>query len=241
MVTAAVFNGIGGQFTKSGKFWAAGVKGEARHIFAHAMAGGVLSVIQGGKFGHGFAAAGLSKALDANFNPESDAAGAFFAETAVVTIVGGTISEMTGEKFANGAITAAFQHLFNKMEQRKAYEEWKAKIAAQLAGQEYNEGVVGALNAARKEQRARKSDPSEGGNKRIGAVLTSVDGKYGVTSTGPHEANGYVAGCGCITGTFAGNGMVPIKGAAALAVSEMPTNLVKNGYLEWEFRNSITI
>lgn len=89
----------------------------------HAMAGGVLSVLQGGKFGHGVASAGLSKGFDANFNMESGDAGAFFAETVIVAVVGGTISEITGGKFANGAATAAFQYLFNEMGQRKREEE----------------------------------------------------------------------------------------------------------------------
>ena len=35
------------------------------------------------------------------------------ARTLVAAAVGGTVSRITGGKFANGAITAAFVHLFN--------------------------------------------------------------------------------------------------------------------------------
>lgn len=134
MIAAAVFNGIGSQFNVpmaegGANFWAAGVKGGAGHIFAHAMAGGVLSAMQGGKFGHGFVSAGLAKGFDANFNIESDAAGAFFAETAIAAVVGGTISEMTGGKFANGAVTAAFQHLFNEMKDRRSAAEQRSYVS----------------------------------------------------------------------------------------------------------------
>ncbi|WP_299939497.1 RHS repeat-associated core domain-containing protein [uncultured Microbulbifer sp.] len=58
--------------------------------------GGVLSVIGGGKFGHGFVSAGVG--------------GGFGKDTQLATrmLVSGSISEATGGKFANGAATAAF-------------------------------------------------------------------------------------------------------------------------------------
>lgn len=61
-----------------------------------------MADLQGGKFGHGFISAGVS-AL----------AGGAFGKTPVgrvigSAVVGGTVSKLTGGKFANGAITAAF-------------------------------------------------------------------------------------------------------------------------------------
>ncbi len=81
----------------------------AKLVVAQGMVGGVMSVLQSGKFGHGFASAGISKlatpgilSMD-NVVPESIASG----------MVGGTVSEATGGKFANGATTAAFLYAFN--------------------------------------------------------------------------------------------------------------------------------
>jgi muramidase (phage lysozyme) len=120
-----VFHGIGQSFAGADKvangadFWSMTSQGGAAHIFAHAMAGGILSVLQGGKFGNGFFSAGLSKAFDGQFNLPDEGAGNFIAETFANTLVGGTISRLTGGKFANGAYTAAFQHLFNEATSEK--------------------------------------------------------------------------------------------------------------------------
>lgn len=68
-------------------------------------------------FGHGFASAGLTKA--ANINGISERFGGDgsmpwrIARVTAAAIVGGTISDATGGKFANGAVTAAFGQAFN--------------------------------------------------------------------------------------------------------------------------------
>ena len=60
--SAFVFTQIGSRFTSTQSgFWQVDGVG---HIGAHALAGGVISVLQGGKFGHGFISAGLTKGLD---------------------------------------------------------------------------------------------------------------------------------------------------------------------------------
>ena len=135
MVTAAVFHGIGQSFngkavSDGGDFWSLSSEGGAGHILAHALAGGILSAVQGGKFGNGFISAGLAKGFDSNFDMDSSTAGGFFGETIVNAVVGGTISQLTGGKFANGATTAAFQHLFNEMGQRKQREQAEAEYNA---------------------------------------------------------------------------------------------------------------
>ncbi len=76
-------------------------------------------MLQGGKFRHGFAAAGVTKGFDANFNMEGTGTGAFVGETVIVAM-DGTVSELTGGKFANGAFTATFQHLFNELSAAQA-------------------------------------------------------------------------------------------------------------------------
>jgi hypothetical protein len=71
---------------------------------AQAVTGGVVESLQGGSFGHGFVAAGLTT----YFMPQ---VGGYSApvRTALGALIGGTISAVTGGKFANGAISGAVQ------------------------------------------------------------------------------------------------------------------------------------
>ncbi|WP_444901861.1 RHS repeat domain-containing protein [Microbulbifer sp. SSSA007] len=79
---------------------------------AHAAVGGITAELQGGKFGHGFFAAGFSAAASASgvlgepgtITPE----GVFSS-----AIIGGTASVITGSKFANGAMTGTFSYTLN--------------------------------------------------------------------------------------------------------------------------------
>ncbi len=81
---------------------------------------GLISVVQGGKFGHGFLSTFASTAGAPTF-VSGAGAGAVVARTVYASTVGGTISLATGGKFGNGATTSAFAHLFN-------FEtEWEAK------------------------------------------------------------------------------------------------------------------
>ncbi|HTF98250.1 MAG TPA: RHS repeat-associated core domain-containing protein [Cellvibrio sp.] len=87
----------------------------AGQIFAHATVGGVMSTLQGGKFGHGFLSAGFTKSITGSGLTEfGNSSGAIVGETIAAATVGGTVSEMTGGKFASGAQTAAFAYLFNQ-------------------------------------------------------------------------------------------------------------------------------
>ena len=78
------------------------------------LAGGILAELQGGQFGHGFLAAGLSKAVMGRFSYKDVSTPAVLGRTAIAATVGGTISRITGGKFANGALTSAMAQLFNQ-------------------------------------------------------------------------------------------------------------------------------
>jgi len=114
--TAAVFFGVG-----QGANALQGAKGTLSHAaFAnnglgraalHGVAGGALASLQGGNFGHAFLTAGIGKAITSNV-PES---GSDYADGALGALVGGTISEATGEGFSNGALTGAMQFAFNQL------------------------------------------------------------------------------------------------------------------------------
>jgi len=89
---------------------AQGAQGSFGHVAAHATLGGVTAELNGGKFGHGFVAAGFSTALD----PTIDT-GSAFGDGVVHAMVGGTSSVLSGGKFGNGAVTAAFAFGLNQL------------------------------------------------------------------------------------------------------------------------------
>ena len=136
----AVFHGIGKHFGKIGAYNATHVNGDlltnfggnwltngqvARQIASHAVAGGVISTLGGGKFGHGFFSAGVTKAAGgAMLSGGSDlSTQEVIGGTISSAVIGGTASVISGGKFANGAQTGAFQFLFNQ-----ASKKWAKKL-----------------------------------------------------------------------------------------------------------------
>ncbi|MCJ8273899.1 MAG: hypothetical protein MJK04_31435, partial [Psychrosphaera sp.] len=106
-LSGAVFGAIGGQIHGVENTAAAWSTGE--QMLAHAAAGGVLSHLQGGKFGHGFITAGIMKGVG------KIQTGTSFARVMIQSIAGGTVSKLTGGKFANGAVTSALQYVANEV------------------------------------------------------------------------------------------------------------------------------
>lgn len=105
---------------------------QGTRVALHAFAGGITSELQGGKFGHGFISAGLTKAINVNgIIGASQASGMGTLRIVTATVIGGTISRITGGKFANGAITAAFEQAFNGEEQAK-HEDALAELQKEV-------------------------------------------------------------------------------------------------------------
>lgn len=104
----AVTHSFGGLDLTSGQI--------AGQIASHASVGGVTSVLSGGKFGHGFFSAGVTKGIGGAFLPGGDnlTSNEIARGTVVSAVIGGTTSVISGGKFANGAQTGAFQFLFNQ-------------------------------------------------------------------------------------------------------------------------------
>jgi RHS repeat-associated protein len=122
--SAGMFHGIGDVFesvasksTPTGSLLAKGgaltKTGVAAKIGAHAIAGGIMSTLQGGKFGHGFISAGVVEAI----GPKALAMAGknVAAQVIAAAVIGGTASRLAGGKFANGAVTGAFQWACNEM------------------------------------------------------------------------------------------------------------------------------
>ncbi|RUO27971.1 hypothetical protein [Aliidiomarina sanyensis] len=69
-------------------------------VLARGGLGGVMNVVQGGKFGHGVLSSSAGGVTNSIPNAHARIIGA--------AIIGGTVSEFTGGKFSNGAVSAAF-------------------------------------------------------------------------------------------------------------------------------------
>ena len=147
-------------------------------IGAHALAGGVVSVLQGGKFGHGFISAGLTKGLDVAGLTDfgGDGGGWIAARTAVAATVGGTISAAVGGKFANGARTAAFAHLFNAERARKRATSAESEVKAA-----YESGALGE---------GRQFATIDEAAKEVLGVLDPISRTHGVELGGFISASG---------------------------------------------------
>jgi RHS repeat-associated protein len=117
--SAAAFFGVGSAFKGlentgdfAGTSFSQGAFGAK--VLAHGITGGVMSELQGGQFGHGFAAAGVTQAFSGKINDIDPGTAGISAERVfVAAALGGTTSALTGGKFANGAITGAFSRAFN--------------------------------------------------------------------------------------------------------------------------------
>jgi hypothetical protein len=89
--------------------------GYSAKVLSHGVLGGGVQHLQGGRFGSGFAAAGLTEATSGMIdgidpsNPDVSRA----LRIATAGMVGGTASALTGGKFAAGFITAAFARAYN--------------------------------------------------------------------------------------------------------------------------------
>jgi len=116
---AGIPGNVAGALTPAGgtASTAAVVAGKVVHAAAHGVAGGLMSMAMGGTFKDGFIGsaigAGVSHitgfALGEDFMDDIGIVG----RTAVAAISGGAASALAGGKFADGAFSAAFFHLFN--------------------------------------------------------------------------------------------------------------------------------
>ena len=106
--------------------------------------GGITSSLQGGRFGSGFKMAGLSSVLGgavgtSTVGRQLGGAGQFVAKAAVA----GTLTSISGRKFANGAMTAAFTAIVSDAFDRGFYtsgsDETDRKLAYGLSDPEFKD------------------------------------------------------------------------------------------------------
>ncbi|MGQ0687222.1 MAG: RHS repeat-associated core domain-containing protein [Limnobacter sp.] len=108
--------GLAGQIGQ--KFGTApGTFASAEAIASHAALGCASATLSGGDCGSGALAGGFTK-ITSPYIAEFAGSTTFsdkFTGALMAGTVGGTVSELTGGKFANGAITGAFAYLYNQM------------------------------------------------------------------------------------------------------------------------------
>jgi hypothetical protein len=149
--SGAAFFGVGTLFRAGGAL--AGLNGAAKvaaQMSIHGTVGGIMSELQGGKFGHGFASAALSKGSSILGGAmKLDTLGNFILTSAT----GGTASLITGGKFANGAQTAALAFAVNQLasEGMEKINGGKEDAASRIS--QYREKISAAMNGDLKAQR----------------------------------------------------------------------------------------
>ncbi|MEZ5462994.1 RHS repeat domain-containing protein [Dokdonella sp.] len=156
---AGVFWGIGTAFSRSWAYdtgYSCGAEmtqgARVAKIAAHGAAGGTLTELQGGKFGHGFVSAGVTE----TFSPAVSSIDNVPAQAVAYAAIGGTASKLAGDSFSNGAATAIYQFLFNTVVHSASdIAKANARLAAasakagEIAGQGYataNDAQLAAAN-----------------------------------------------------------------------------------------------
>jgi hypothetical protein len=107
--TGAAAGAVGGLFRMEGVSDFFGRFTETARAMAHGITGGAAAEMSGASFSSGFLA-GSFGSLAGSYGYDW---GNVAANTLQAAVVGGTASVIGGGKFENGAVTAAFQHLFN--------------------------------------------------------------------------------------------------------------------------------
>ena len=108
-------------------------------------------MLQGGKFGHGFASAGLTQAFSGAIDGIDEGTPFSSKRILAAAAVGGTASKATGGKFANGALTGAFSRAFNdendySSRRQRALDFYKkVKAALDMLGDPYNTPAAAKL------------------------------------------------------------------------------------------------
>ena len=148
--SAAAFHGIGSISFEGGLAADAGKgvlgtkltsAGLALKSGLHGAAGGLMSVLQGGRFGHGFISGFATQAGSGHIGGLKHSGHRVLA----AAVLGGTVSTATGGKFANGAVTGAFSRAFNDELQTR---EVSLSGSIEVGAREFSYEFVGPAGTA---------------------------------------------------------------------------------------------
>lgn len=129
-LTGAIAGGITGGLTYGiGSLYEAGKIGKFSRALLHGSVQGVSAEAQGGQFRHGFYAGFATASASSRIGKIDNSVGQFIA----AATVGGTAAAIGGGKFANGAVSAAFQYLLNDLQHDlRTYHSDRGKTAWDL-------------------------------------------------------------------------------------------------------------
>ena len=132
-IAGAVTGGLAGKIGDAfGSIGERGLGGEFGRAVSHGAVSGAAAEAQGGEFRHGFYG-GFAGSIGGSPTDGigGDSLGAVAARTSVAAALAGTASALGGGKFANAAVTAAFQHMFNH--ESGYWASWKRTFRSVLA------------------------------------------------------------------------------------------------------------
>ncbi len=125
---------------------ASGYNGAVGSFIGHGILGAAASVAQGGSVKSGFLAGSIGHEAGSLMPNPGGSTLNIAASTAVAAIIGGTVSKLSGGNFANGARSAAMQHLFNSVA-HNAQKAWdKVKGFGQSVADEVAFGAKAVYN-----------------------------------------------------------------------------------------------
>jgi len=159
-VEGAVFGGFSAGLVNAGLSW------ETSEL-AHGFVGGIQSAMSGQNFTSGFVIGALSQLSGSSITVSYTSGWTVAEQVALSAVVNGVVSEAQGDKFANGALTGAFQQLYLDADQG----QWQIK------------SVIEAADVL-----AYSVQPQLGVSGLIGAVGVI---QQSVTSTSFHLSSGY--------------------------------------------------
>jgi len=149
-ISAGVAFGVGEAFSSVGglehgaNIFQNGKRGmQMARAIVHGISRGAIAKARGQTFRSGFWSGFASSALSPGTTLGGSGGGGFTLRTSIASIVGGTASKLGGGKFANGAVSGAFVHMFNA---EGLASKFFAKQWTQQAGGKGAEEIAKSLN-----------------------------------------------------------------------------------------------
>ena len=156
-LTGGLAGAIGNTFGHNTSFFNGNTTAAIKKAIAHGLSRAAIAKVQGYKISASF----WSGFVSSGFNVGNKGYGGFESRTVIMGVVGGTSSVISGGKFANGAVTSAFQHLFNDEHENLFYRnkvygqkgEHPADVISRLAkktaiGRIISSGIIGSVRGA---------------------------------------------------------------------------------------------
>ena len=149
----------------------------------HSLSSGIINYARGGTFRAGFFS-GLGSAFDVG----TRGFGGMPGRTAIMAIVGGTFAKLGGGKFANGAMSAAFVHLYN------------GELLSKVFDYMHKKAVSGSAKGIAK----KEMEGTSLSDKMVRILSSGVGGAATGAYTGASTSTPYGMGAGAVLGFAAG-------------------------------------